>query len=84
MRSIESHYEYSRCFSHYDGKDPVKSIHFGCDTILVLHHHLVDLWNCLNGSFLRSFPWNVHAIARDPRSSFVALFQKSFRLFIFD
>ncbi|CAF4871922.1 unnamed protein product, partial [Rotaria sp. Silwood2] len=39
---------------------------------------LVNLSNCLNGQFIKSFPWNVHALAQHPRSSFVALFHKSF------
>ncbi|CAF3246394.1 unnamed protein product [Rotaria sp. Silwood2] len=74
----ESRYEYSRCFAHFDRKNPVKYILYSSDQILVCHKTLVNLWNCSNGLFIKSFSWHVHAFAQDPRSSFVALFDKSF------
>ncbi|CAF0845741.1 unnamed protein product [Adineta steineri] len=74
----ESRYEYSRCFAHFDRKNPVEYIQSDSDQILVCHKTLVNLWNCLNGQFIKSFSWHVHAIAKDPRSSFIALFDKSF------
>ena len=75
----ESRYEYLRCFAHFDRDNAVRSIHQGSETILVAHQTLVNLWNCSTGSFLRSFSWHVHAVAQDPRSSFIALFDRSFR-----
>ncbi len=77
----ESHYEYSRCFAHFDKKNHVEYILSDNDRILVCHKTLVNLWNGLNGQFIKSFSWHVHAFAKDPRSSFVALFDKSFRKF---
>ncbi len=78
----ESQYEYSRCFAHFDKKNLVKYIFSKCDTILVCHKTLVNLWNGLNGQFIKSFSWHVHAFAKDPRSNFIALFDKSFSKFI--
>jgi hypothetical protein len=78
----ESQYEYSRCFAHFDKKNLVKYIFSNCDTILVCHKTLVNLWNGLNGQFIKSFSWHVHAFAKDPRSNFIALFDKSFSKFI--
>jgi len=74
----ESQYEYSRCFAHFDKKNSVEYILSHSDTILVCHKTLVNLWNGLNGQFIKSLPWHVHAFAKDPKSSFVALFDKSF------
>ncbi|CAF1373942.1 unnamed protein product [Rotaria sordida] len=74
----EFRYEYSRCFAHSDRKNPVEHVIYNCDKILVCHKTLVNLWNCLNGQFIKSFSWHVHAFAKDPRSSFIALFDKSF------
>ncbi|CAF4317860.1 unnamed protein product, partial [Rotaria sp. Silwood2] len=58
----ESGHEYSRCFAHNDRKNPVE----------------FNLFNCLNGQFIKSFSWHVHALAKDLRSSIIALFDKSF------
>ncbi|CAF1215594.1 unnamed protein product [Adineta ricciae] len=77
-KNDESRYEYSRCFAHYDRKNPVEYLHSSADQLLVCHKTLVNLWNCLNGQFIKSFSWHVHALAKDPRSSFIALFDKSF------
>ncbi|CAF1390617.1 unnamed protein product [Rotaria sordida] len=74
----ESRYEYSRCFAHIDRKNPVEHVIYNCDKILVCHKTLANLWNCLNGQFIKSFSWHVHAFAKNPRSSFIALFDKSF------
>ncbi|CAF3068518.1 unnamed protein product [Rotaria socialis] len=74
----ESRYEYSSCFAHFDRKNSVQFIIFNNDQILVCHKTLVNLWNCLNGQFIKSFSWHVHTYAKDPKSSFVALFDKSF------
>jgi hypothetical protein len=75
----ESNYEYSRCLAHFDKTNFVQNIFSQFDQILVCHQTLVNLWNALNGQFIKSFSWHVHAIAKDPKSDFIAIFDKSFR-----
>ncbi|UJR26414.1 hypothetical protein I4U23_007746 [Adineta vaga] len=43
-----------------------------------IYNYVLNLWNCLNGQFLKSFSWHVRALAKVPRLSFIALFDKSF------
>ena len=78
----QSEYVYIRCLAHFDKKNLVQSISIDCDQILVCHETLVNIWNIQNGLFLKSFSWNVHSIAKDPNSHFIALFEKSFRMFL--
>ncbi len=78
----ESNYEYNRCLAHFDKTNLVENIYSQRDQILVCHQTLVNLWNALNGQFIKSFSWHVHAIAKDPKSDFIALFEKSFRKFL--
>ena len=81
--SEQSEYNSVRCLAHYDKTNEVQSISIDCDQIVVCHQTLVNIWNITNGIFLKTFSWNVHAIAKDPNSHFIALFEKSFRMFIF-
>lgn len=79
--SDECEYINIRCLSHYDKKNIVESMFIDCDQIVVCHESLVNIWNISTGTFLKSFSWNVHSVAKDPQSHVIALFEKSFRRF---
>lgn len=83
QKSSESTYDYSHCFAHFDRTNVVQWISHSHDTLFVLHQRLVNLWNCSTRTFIKSFPWMVHAFAKDPRSPFIACFEKNFRQSLF-
>jgi len=78
QKSLDCSYEYSHCFAHFDRTNQVQSIYHSNETLFVVHQRLVNLWNSTTRTFLKTYPWIIHSIAKDPRSSYIACFERNF------